>query len=41
MNLPQTSMYLGSIRRIKSFMMIFTQSSWKSPWLRKLKQVQL
>ena len=34
--IPVTSMYLGFIRRIRSFMMILTQSSWKAPWLRKL-----
>ena len=28
--------YFGSIRRMRSFMILFTQSSWKSPWLRKL-----
>ena len=30
-NNPTTSMYRGSIRRIRSFIMMLTQSSWKSP----------
>lgn len=33
---PVTSMYLGSMRRIRPFISLFAQSSWKSPWLREL-----
>ena len=32
---------LRSIRRMRSFIMMFTQSSWKSPWLRKLNRYSL
>ena len=31
MKSPTTSMYRGSISSMRSFMMIFTQSSWKAP----------
>ena len=40
-NLPQTSMYFGSMSAMRSFMMMFMQSSWKSPWLRKLNRYSL